>query len=400
MSGLLTLPRLGETMEEGRIVAWLVAPGEAYRRGDAILEVETDKTVVEVPALADGALAEILAPEGAQVQVGDPLARLAGAAPDAAPPPAPKPVPAPQAAPTAPVAASPRPDTLRATPVARRLARQAGLDLQAIAGTGRRNRIERADVQRHLGSNRAQDFVLWGPETGVPVLLLHGFAGDHTLWSGIASGLARAGLRVLAPDLPGHGANPGDAARPEALANGLAARLADTFDGPVHVVAHSLGAVPAVALAEAGQARALTLIAPAGLGLRIDGAFVRGLAAARSAGETAHLLQRMTEAPVPLSAEALSTIADTLAQGRLTALADALVGAAGQTVSLRAALSRLADTLPVRIVAPHRDRILDWQDMVTVSPRIAVHHLPNAGHMALWDAPQEVLEILRTVAAD
>src|SRR5688572_29154418 len=50
----LPLPRLGETMEEGRIVAWLKQPGDRFKRGEILLEVETDKTVVEVPALQDG----------------------------------------------------------------------------------------------------------------------------------------------------------------------------------------------------------------------------------------------------------------------------------------------------------------------------------------------------------
>ena len=57
----LPLPRLGETMEEGRIVAWLKQPGDKFRRGEILLEVETDKTVVEVPALQDGTMIEHLA---------------------------------------------------------------------------------------------------------------------------------------------------------------------------------------------------------------------------------------------------------------------------------------------------------------------------------------------------
>ena len=52
----LPLPRLGETMEEGRIVTWLKQPGDRFRRGEILLEVETDKTVVEVPALQDGVM--------------------------------------------------------------------------------------------------------------------------------------------------------------------------------------------------------------------------------------------------------------------------------------------------------------------------------------------------------
>jgi len=75
MSAILTLPRLGETMESGRINAWLVEAGAPFRRGDALLEVETDKLLVEVPALEDGEIVEILAEAGITVSVGDALAR-------------------------------------------------------------------------------------------------------------------------------------------------------------------------------------------------------------------------------------------------------------------------------------------------------------------------------------
>jgi len=411
MTTVLTLPRLGETMEEGRVVAWNVAPGDAFRRGDVLLEVETDKTVVEVPALADGVLAEIVAGDGVTVRVGDPIARLAGAGvtPTAAPDPvaAPDPEPMPAAAAPAPVP-QPSGDRVRATPVARRLARQAGLDPAAIPGTGRRGRVERGDVEQARAARdgaagliqaRGLAYRLTGPAGGGPVALLHGFGADHGIWSGLAAGLARAGRRVLAVDLPGHGAARADAATPAALSAGLVPLLAETLGAPAHVVAHSLGAVPAVDLAEAGAAASLTLIAPAGLGLAIDRAVIAGLAGARAPGEVAHLLGRMAETPLPLSPAALSAIATALARGRLRALADTVAGDSGQAVCLRARLAPLADRLPVRIVAAQRDRILDWRDMVTVSPRIAVHHLPRAGHAPFWDAPQDVLAVVLSATA-
>ena len=65
----LPLPRLGETMEEGRIVTWLKQPGERFKRGEILLEVETDKTVVEVPALQDGVMVRHLAVEADMIPV-------------------------------------------------------------------------------------------------------------------------------------------------------------------------------------------------------------------------------------------------------------------------------------------------------------------------------------------
>ena len=71
MEKTLTLPRLGETMEEGTVLTWSKISGEEYDRGDILLELETDKMVVEVPALEDGKILEILADEGAVVAIGD-----------------------------------------------------------------------------------------------------------------------------------------------------------------------------------------------------------------------------------------------------------------------------------------------------------------------------------------
>ena len=96
----MMLPRLGETMETGRVAAWLKQPGDAFRRGETLVEIESDKTVVEMPALANGVLAEIVVPAGQDADVGAVLCRYDDgleasvsappdpALPDPAPPPA------------------------------------------------------------------------------------------------------------------------------------------------------------------------------------------------------------------------------------------------------------------------------------------------------------------------
>ena len=81
--GVLRMPRLGESMEEGKLVEWLVKLGEPFKRGQEILEVETDKTIVEFPALGDGTLIETLVEQGDMVSVGTPIARIeVGEGPD------------------------------------------------------------------------------------------------------------------------------------------------------------------------------------------------------------------------------------------------------------------------------------------------------------------------------
>ncbi len=69
-SSSIFLPRLGETMEEGTITKWCVAGGDSFARGDILAEVETDKAIAELPALAAGTLTRIIAEEGATVVVG------------------------------------------------------------------------------------------------------------------------------------------------------------------------------------------------------------------------------------------------------------------------------------------------------------------------------------------
>src|SRR5262245_8466383 len=144
----LPLPRLGETMEEGRIVTWLKQPGDRFRRGEILLEVETDKTVVEVPALQDGTMVEHLAAEADMIPVDAAIARIEVVGAIEAPAvQRPTTSPTPTLVGVAPaIARSASGDDLRASPRARRLARDRGVDLAALVGTGRNGRISGEDV--------------------------------------------------------------------------------------------------------------------------------------------------------------------------------------------------------------------------------------------------------------
>jgi pyruvate dehydrogenase E2 component (dihydrolipoamide acetyltransferase) len=138
----LTMPKLSDSMADAVILKWLKSPGDAFRRGEALLEVETDKATVVYEAEADGTLDAILVPEGAAAQVGQAIATLAGGTGDGGPTKA--------APPTngGPAAAS-RPN---ATPVARQTALSLGLSLHDVAGTGPGGRITREDVLRAAGT--------------------------------------------------------------------------------------------------------------------------------------------------------------------------------------------------------------------------------------------------------
>jgi pyruvate dehydrogenase E2 component (dihydrolipoamide acetyltransferase) len=151
----LTMPKLSDSMADAVILRWLKSAGEDFARGDGLIEVETDKATVIYEAEWDGTLDSILAPEGATVAVGEPIATLANgdgaAGVDARPTPsepaqvAPPPVATPAPRPAADGSGADRPV---ATPVARRTAVELGISLHGLTGTGPGGRITVDDVTR------------------------------------------------------------------------------------------------------------------------------------------------------------------------------------------------------------------------------------------------------------
>ena len=173
----ILMPALSPTMEKGNLARWLKKEGDAVKSGDVIAEIETDKATMEVEAVDEGTLAKIMVPEGtADVPVNQVIAVLAGdgedvktaasgAKPASAPAAAAKsepapaqtaPAPAPSAAPLAPAPkpAAPAPQPAKAngsarifsSPLARRLAKEAGIDIASIRGTGPHGRVIARDV--------------------------------------------------------------------------------------------------------------------------------------------------------------------------------------------------------------------------------------------------------------
>jgi pyruvate/2-oxoglutarate dehydrogenase complex dihydrolipoamide acyltransferase (E2) component len=140
------LPDLGEGLTEGEITRWLVGEGQEIGEDDPLVEIQTDKTTVEIPSPAAGTVARILAAEGDVVPVGTVIVVIGGAA--EAPVRASEPT---EAAPTNPEAAPERtgPSTgrVRATPLVRRVAQELGVDLERVAGTGPQGRVTEEDVR-------------------------------------------------------------------------------------------------------------------------------------------------------------------------------------------------------------------------------------------------------------
>lgn len=168
MATKVHMEALSPTMEEGRVAKWLKHEGDAVKTGDTLAEVETDKAVMDLVARADGNLIKVMAAEGATVPVGSVVAYIGkageavdGGAAAAKPAPAPEP-PAParaSAAPTAPApapaaaaAAAPAPapasaGRVKASPLARRVADERGVDLKLVPGSGPGGRVVLRDVE-------------------------------------------------------------------------------------------------------------------------------------------------------------------------------------------------------------------------------------------------------------
>jgi pyruvate dehydrogenase E2 component (dihydrolipoamide acetyltransferase) len=144
--GEFVMPALGADMSAGRLIAWRKQPGDVVARGDIIAEVHTDKADIEVEVFIAGVVEQLLVEPGQEVPVGTPLAliRENGAAPVAAPAavaPVPAPAPPERAAPASPAG------HVLASPSAKHLAEELGVDLAAVAGSGPGGRIQRRDVE-------------------------------------------------------------------------------------------------------------------------------------------------------------------------------------------------------------------------------------------------------------
>jgi pyruvate dehydrogenase E2 component (dihydrolipoamide acetyltransferase) len=169
----ILMPALSPTMTEGNLAKWLKKEGDEVHSGDVLAEIETDKATMEVEAVDDGKIGKILVPEGAQgIKVNEPIALLLGEGEDASvlanlaetsskpSPPRDQPVATPLAAPepapaTAPTAGERGNGRIFASPLARRMAQQAGLDLAAIRGSGPQGRIVKFDIEAALSAARA-----------------------------------------------------------------------------------------------------------------------------------------------------------------------------------------------------------------------------------------------------
>jgi pimeloyl-ACP methyl ester carboxylesterase len=405
------LPRVDMDMTEGMIAAWHVKEGDEVREGMLIFEIETSKATMEIDAPASGIIRQINTPVGESVAVGTAVAWIyaAGealvehgehggraAADD--------------------VAAANAQAPLRATPAARRLARERGLQLVGIAGSGPHGRVAAQDVLRAAMLEEMPEPAVTGARhthllhsialrkgSGDPLVLLHGFAAESNSWRPFSQAVARLGgteAGILAVDLPAHGKSPAEAAGSlEEMIAALEHTLLDAGIERCHLVGHSFGG--ALALATSAKAsrlevRSLALLAPAGLGPESNGPFLRGLTDATRRASLVPWLKQLFADPARLDEGFVATAWQQLespeVRERLAVVADTFFPDGTQMLDLRHLLNDL--TMPVRVLWGQQDRILPVRHADGLPGHIAVHRFAGVGHLPYVEAEAQVARIV------
>lgn len=444
------LPKVDMDMATGRISRWYVDEGAAVKKGDLLFEIETDKAAMEIDAPASGVLRDVTGKEGIDIPVGEAVAWIYAEGETAKP----KPVAAePQATPSVSVAvaqaaapllpaaikedcdAAPNGAAVRATPLARRLAAGAGLALDAIAGSGPRGRVMRKDVEAAIVTPKAEvknpdrpnsilsrpaassqprpapqrsagaaplNFAWLRQGEGRPIVLIHGFGADLNSWRPmLAAGPVDA--PILALDLPGHGGSarelPVDL---DAIAAEVETTLAALDVGAAVLVGHSFGAAVAATVAARGHAdiRALALIAPAGLGPEINGAFLQGFVRAKSEASLMPWLRQLVADEQVLSQPFVNATLAQAADAELRAvqagIAERFFSDGTQTFDIRGLLAALR--IPVRVIVGANDRIIPASQSQGLPGEVALHVFAATGHMPQVERREQVLRILLEMA--
>jgi pimeloyl-ACP methyl ester carboxylesterase len=433
------LPKVDMDMESGQISRWYAKDGDSVSKGQLLFEIETDKAAMEVDAPSSGILRDVTAQEGATIPVGQAVAWIyaEGEAYDAAAPAkarAAKPVVAEEAksgaqpaesAPVLPAPVAAETNGVRATPLARRIAKEAGIDLTSLRGSGPKGRIQKKDVESGVAgtasivakpSAPAQSLgvrigdtslhAVWlrqGNGSGkAPLVLIHGFGSDFNSWRPML-GAGTLGNPILAVDLPGHGGSthtiPDDL---DGIATQVEQTIAAHHSGPIILVGHSFGGAIATEIAARSNLdiRALILIAPAGLGPEINGAFLSGFVRARTEASLVawmkHLVQDKGLLTKPFINATLAQSQDVALRDAQQLVADRFFADGTQVFDIRQSLSNLA--IPVRVIFGAADRVIPAAHATGLPGEIAVHVFAGTGHMPQLEQREKIMKILGEVS--
>ncbi|NMG73903.1 acetoin dehydrogenase dihydrolipoyllysine-residue acetyltransferase subunit [Aromatoleum diolicum] len=367
----LTMPKWGLSMQEGKVNGWLKKLGDTIAVGEEIVEVESEKIAGAVEASVAGVLRRQSAGEGDVLPVGGLLGIVADA--DVA---------------DAEIDAAVADFMANFTP-ATGDEEDAGPSPEKIEVGGKKLRYLKLGVG---GSER-------GREVGEPMILIHGFGGDLNNWLFNHAALA-VDREVYALDLPGHGESSKDVG--EGSLGALAAAVTGFMDAvgieSAHLVGHSMGGAVSLTVAAAApeRVRSLTLIASAGLGEDINGAYIDGFVAA---GDRRALKPLLTELFADPALVTRQLVDDMLKYKRLEGVGDALRTLAGslfengrQATVLRETAARFGK--PVLVIWGADDRIIPAAHAQGLTAPVLVEVLPKQGHMLQMEAANEVNRLI------
>lgn len=362
---MITMPKWGLSMEQGQVNGWLKSPGDKVSKGDELLDVESDKIASGVECAFDGILRRQIAQEGDTLPVG----ALLGVVAD-------------QETSDAEIDAAVAEFQRDFVPA------KAG---DADAGP----QPEKAQI-----GGRTVRWLKLGEGDGTPVVLIHGFGGDLNNWLFNHADLA-TGRTVWALDLPGHGES-GKAVESGAL-DELAQSVIDFLDTQkierAHLVGHSLGGAVAMAVAERAPTRvaSLSLIASAGLGDEIDGAYIEGFASATNRNVLKPHVTKLFADPALVTRQ---LVEDLVKYKRLEGVQDALAKIASQSFAggaqRRVFRDRLSTLAPkVLVIWGDADQIIPARHAQGLAPMVQVEVIAGKGHMVQMEAAAEINRLLK-----
>jgi len=430
----VVFPKANLEKTSGEISRWSVSAGAKVSVGDVLFEVEDDKVVVEVDSPADGYIGE-MTKVGKEINVGDIVATIYESKETLD---AEKPTMALASSPPLEVAgspvavANPRPEATQtasgrvtSTPLARRIAKDKGISITELTGSGPNGRVQKRDVLAALavapaavstitgmstllapskvsrqvaGTASALNAVWYQKGQGLPVAFIHGFGADYTSWSGLLSG-ARYNWPALAIDLPCHGAS--ETKLPHDL-DGIATAVETTLQAErvtdLVIAAHSFGGAVAARMASRGmlRIRGLCLFAPAGLTPDINPNFISAMMHVRSRESLRPWLTQLVDDPSLIS----NVFVERSAAARASDETFAALQDFGQTffpdgTQRFNVLADLASYLgPVRVIHGRQDRILPVEATRALPGNVAIHLWDHCGHMPHFEHRRDALRIL------
>jgi len=426
MPTLVTMPKWGLTMQSGTITGWIANEGETVAAGAPLLTVETEKAVNDIEAPTDGVLLKIVAASGDEVPVmgavaiiaapgetvsDDELAALIASAGGSAPAAAAGAGSAAAAARPARAATRTEGGRVTASPAARKLATELGVDIDTVEATGPGGRVTSEDVQRAadlVSAERAapRDEMITteqgvtlaglvaGPESAAnKIVFLHGLGGSLSTWAQVMGDAAMSN-RVLALDLPGHGGS--DKPAPDGfeysvskIAQAVGDAIVSQGLAPAIVVGHSMGGAVALQLAidRPKAVRALVLVNSAGLGKEINAELLDRVESEPSLEESRKTLELFFEDKRMVLARGVEDMhKNRSAEGADPAMkalaASSFSREDGQLVSF---VDKLAEvTVPVYLIWGELDRVIPakhGQDAALVIPNCWLDVMRGIGHV-------------------